>query len=247
MPIRLTRTVKFLLIGCVGMFLVQQTADRFFGGNITGTLGLVPYGFVVEHKFWQLITYLFLHGDVMHLLLNLLMLAFVGGEIEALWGQWRFVRFYLVCGIAAGLLYLMLQVFLWQGEGLQTPMVGASGAIYGLLVAYGLLFGERTLLFMMLFPMKAKQFVWILMGVEFLSSLFSGRNGLSSAAHLGGMIAGLVYLWSEATLKRMRRERGGSWFNAVSQKKKKRGSHLKLVGRRPNSDDEADGGPKTWH
>ncbi len=248
MPVKLTPVVKVLLISCLVTFIIQQTADRFLGGNLTGILGLVPYAFVVQHHFWQLFTYLFLHGDVMHLLLNMLMLAFVGGEIESIWGRWRFIRYYLICGASAGCLYLILQVFLWQGEGLQVPMVGASGAIYGLLMAYGLLFGERMLLFMMLFPMKAKHFVWVLMGVEFMSSLFSGRNGLSSAAHLGGMIAGLIYLWTVATMRQMKKDGRsplGKWGKGGKSGKK----HLKLVvnrpGTKPGSDDPE--GPKTWH
>jgi membrane associated rhomboid family serine protease len=247
MPIRLTPVVKTLLISNLVLFLIQQTADRFLGGNVTGLLGLVPYSFVVEHHFWQLLTYLFLHGDVMHLLLNMLMLAFVGGELESIWGRWRFLRFYLICGMSAGVLYLLLQVF--RSE-LTTPMVGASGAIYGLLMAYGLLFGERVLLFMMLFPMKAKHFVWVLMGVEFMSSLFSGRNGLSSAAHLGGMVAGLVYLWTVATWRRMQRSGKGPGLPKWPRQGKTSRKHLKLVVNRPpnlDSDDDADPGPKTWH
>jgi membrane associated rhomboid family serine protease len=184
MPVRITPVVKFLAISCLVAFILQQTADRFLGLAVGTQLALVPYGFVVQHKFWQILTYLFLHGDVTHLVLNLLMLVFIGGEIESLWGRWRFLRYYLICGVSAGLLYLLLQAFFWADSGLYTPMVGASGAIYGLLVAYGLIFSERQLLFMMLFPMKAKHFVWILMGVELMSSLFSGRSAMAGAATL---------------------------------------------------------------
>ena len=236
MPIRLTPVVKALLIACGAIFIVQQTADRFMGFDFTGTFGLVPYAFVVDHWFWQLFTYLFLHGDVTHLVLNLLMLAFMGGEIEAVWGRWRFIRYYFVCGLSAGMLYLLLQV-------------GASGAIYGLLAAYGVLFGERTLLFMLLFPMKAKHFVWLLMGVELLTSLFSGRNGLASAAHLGGMIAGLVTLWAQAVLK-AQVGKGGSGWNPFGPRKRSRnaGQHLRLVGKSPPPEKPDDSKPpRTWH
>jgi membrane associated rhomboid family serine protease len=124
-------------------------------------------------------------------------------------------------------------------------MVGASGAIYGCLMAYGLLFGERVLLFMMLFPMKAKHFIWVLAGVEFLSTVFSGRGGLSSAAHIGGMLAGVGYLWftrnRAGSRPKARAPAAGRKFALPSKKK-----HLKLIVDN-DSDDDRDPNDKTWH
>jgi len=252
MSIKLTRAVKAILILCFALFVIQQTADRFLGGNIISWLGLVPSNFVIDHRFWQLFTYSFLHADVLHLFLNLLMLVFIGGELEAVWGIGRFLRYYFFCSVSAGILYLLLQIFIWKGEGLHTPMVGASGAIYGLLLAYGIIFGERVLLFMLLFPMKAKHFVWILGGVEFFSTVFSGRGGLSSAAHLGGMVAGLAYLWVRASVQIAKKHRENrSKFDRSKPKKRK--SHLKLIidnERDLNKyieEDNPDDSPKTWH
>ena len=273
MPIRLTRAVKILLIANFVAFIIQQTADQFMGGNLIGWLGLVPYAFVFEHRFWQIFTYAFLHGDVMHLFLNLLMLAFIGGELESFWGTARFVRYYFLCSLSAGVFYLLLQTLMLKGDGLHTPMVGASGAIYGLLMAYGLIFGERVLLFMMLFPMKAKYFVWVLAGLEFFTTVFSPRGGLASAAHLGGMVAGFGFLWTKATLSVMKKNRQdpGSRWNQQRLKKRRASGHLKLVignkggtaaddqasgsakttlssqGSQLKSDDDADHDPKTWH
>jgi membrane associated rhomboid family serine protease len=242
MPIKITPAVKILLISCFVVFLVQQTADQFMGGNVTGWLGLVPTGIIFGHRYWQLFTYAFLHFDVMHLFFNLLMLAFIGGELEAVWGTRRFFFYYFFCSVMAGMLYLILQLFV-TGH-LDQPMVGASGAIYGLLMAYGLIFGERVLLFMMLFPMKAKHFVWILAGIEFMSSIYGSRGGLASAAHLGGMLAGLAYLWSKATWTIYRRR-------AAEKPKAKRAksNHLRLVSGKPpkQSEEDVDDGPKTWH
>jgi hypothetical protein len=111
---------------------------------------------------------------------------------------------------------------------------------------------------MMLFPMKAKHFVWVLAGMEFLTTVFSGRAGLSSAAHLGGMVAGLVYLWGgawltsrEATLEALKRLGIGTSTNG-RRKGKKSASHLKLIVDNPKKlkgiqEDEDDPGPKTWH
>jgi membrane associated rhomboid family serine protease len=251
MPIRLTRAVKAFMIACFAMFLIQQTLDQFFGGNVQGWLALIPSAFILDFKFWQIFTYAFLHGDVMHLFLNLLMLAFIGGELEAFWGTPKFLRYYFFCSVSAGLLYLFLQMFVWGGQGLNTPMVGASGAVYGLLMAYGLIFGERTLLFMMVFPMKAKHFVWVLAGLEFMTTVFSGRGGLAASAHLGGMFAGFGYLWVKAMIKvRQRRLKEGGLAKAKSRRKK--AGHLKLIinnEQDPDRDstDEVDEDPKTWH
>ncbi len=252
MQIRLTPVVKGLLIGNLALFIIQKTIDQFFDGHVLDWLALIPATFVFEFKFWQLFTYAFLHADVMHLFLNLLMLAFVGCELEAFWGGKKFILYYLTCSTGGGLLYLFLQLFA-GGAGLRVPMVGASGAIYGLLMAYGILFAERVMLFMMLFPMKAKHFVWILGGLEFLTMMFSGKSGLSSAAHLGGMVAGFFSLWLEMRLRMMRASQlARKTLKRVTQ------NHLKLVvnnrdgassggSKGSGRDSESGSDPKTWH
>jgi membrane associated rhomboid family serine protease len=252
MPIRLTKVVKILIISCFAMFIVQQSGDQWMGANFTSWLGLSPAGFMIQHRFWQLFTYAFLHGDVMHLFLNLMMLAFIGSELEVAWGIPRFLKYYFFCSVSAGLVYLILKAFFWGAGGLEDPgvMIGASGAIYGLLMAYGLLFGERVMLFMMLFPMKAKHFIWILAGIEFMSTVFSGRGGLASAAHVGGMAAGFAYLWVWATASVLKKRRAEQKAGRPVKKAKKRSTaqHLKLVINNDKSDDDDDvDSPRTWH
>lgn len=255
MPIRLTPAVKALLIACFAFFVIQHAADQFFGAHLLSIFALVPSSVVNHLWVWQLFTYPFLHGDVMHLFLNLMMLAFMGGELEAAWGTPRFLRFYFFCSTAAGLLYLFLQMFAWSGQALHVPMVGASGAIYGLLMAYGLIFGERVLLFMMLFPMKAKYFVWILAAIELMTTVFSGNGGLSSAAHLGGMAAGFSYLWGRATYSIWKKRQGDKpWLKragAPAKKKRIQPQHLKLVINNKNQVElestEDDNDPPTFH
>jgi membrane associated rhomboid family serine protease len=247
MQLRLTRAVKALLIAYLALFIIQQTIDLYFGGNFLKLFALIPAEVVLNFKVWQPFTYAFLHADVMHLFLNMLMLAFIGGELEALWGTYSFLRYYFFCSISAGLLYLMMQLLLLKSDSIYIPMVGASGGIYGLLVAYGLIFGERVFLFMLLFPMKAKHFIWILASVEFLTSLFSGKGGLGSIAHLGGMGAGFGFLLAKATF-RLRAKRKGEMSSQRSQTQ----SHLKLIidnERKPKKKgwDDVDDGPKTWH
>jgi membrane associated rhomboid family serine protease len=256
MPIRLTPAVKALLIACFAFFVIQHSADQFFGTNLLGAFALTPIAFINGHLFWQIFTYAFLHADVMHLFLNLMMLAFIGGELEATWGTKRFLRFYFFCSVTAGLFYLFLAMFAFHGEALHLPMVGASGAIYGLLMAYGLIFGERVLLFMMLFPMKAKHFVWILAAVELMSTVFSGSSGLAGIAHLGGMAAGFGYLWGRATFAVWKRQRAEG-ANSPKAKKKRRiqPKHLKLVINNQNkvefetteSEEDPEDKPPTFH
>lgn len=244
-PIRISPTVKLMAIVCFVGFIVQQSVDRFAGGNLQGFFGLVPAAFMNQGYLWQLFTYPFMHGDPLHLFLNLMMLVFIGSDLEYLWGRRKFILFYFFCSSFAGVLYLLLQLWVYGGDGLFTPMVGASGAIYGLLMAYGILFGERVMLFMMLFPMKAKHFIWILALVEFMTTVFSGRSGLSSAAHIGGMVAGLGFVWTERQTKL--RGTMNQLFSATKNAKKpaKKG-HLKLVSNKKSDDDRNDD-PKTWH
>lgn len=253
MPIRLTRVVKILLVANVATFIIQQSVDRFMGGNLLGWLALIPSGVVMNFRVWQLGTYAFLHADVLHLFLNMVMLAFTGPELEAQWGVRRFVRFYLFCLLIAGLAYLAIQLMFGD---LHSPMVGASGAIYGLLTAYGILFGERTVLFMMVMPMKAKHFVWLLAAMNFMTTVFSPGGALSGVAHLGGMAGGFGLLLFDAHWSRRRREsaarkaaeRVTSHLKLVVDNEKKR---LKVGGAAWNDDDENSGqGPgdkNTWN
>jgi hypothetical protein len=119
-------------------------------------------------------------------------------------------------------------------------------------MAYGLLFGERVMLFLMIFPMKAKHFVWILMGVELLNSMDS-QSRLASGAHLGGMVGGFGYLWFRALWQRSRAQKGsGSSGKGTGSQRRKSASHLKLIINNENpgagGDDESSGGnPRTWH
>jgi membrane associated rhomboid family serine protease len=243
MPIRLTAAVKALIIACVAIFLFQLGLSSF-GGGLVGALALIPHEFVNQGHLWQIITYFFLHTEPLQLVLNMMMIAFIGSELEAIWGTKRFVQFYFFCGVFSGIVYLVLQLIL-GGGGIFTPMLGASGAIYGLLAAYGILFKERVMLFMMLFPMKAKHFIWILAGVEFLSSLSSGRNGVGSLAHLGGIGAAYLYLYGRASWN-VYVKRKGDWDVAQRGKRARNVKHLKLV-KNDDSSKDPDKDRKTWH
>jgi membrane associated rhomboid family serine protease len=196
---QLTPFVKYIIIACVVMYLVQFVADG--QGALSMILGLVPYSVVglgpLPLPFlWQPFTYMFLHAPppvVMHILFNMLILWMFGSELEGRWGSRAFLRYYLVCGVGAGIFATVLGLLLpWGQPGV--PTIGASGAIYGLMIAYGIIFANRPILFMLIFPMKARTFAWILFAGAFLMSLEASPGRVSHVAHLGGALTGYLYL-----------------------------------------------------
>lgn len=239
-PVRITPAVKVFMIACAAVFLLNLLGEQW-GGHLAGFLALIPSECINHLHLWQLVTYSFVHTEPMQLVLSLLMLAFIGSELEGIWGSRRFVQFYLFCTALAGGFYLLLVAF-FGGGALGAPMLGSNAPVYGLLVAYGILYKERMMLFMMFFPMKAKHFIWILAAVEFLNSVSYGRNGLSSLAHLGGMGAGFIYLYGRATWSVLKTRRDGFFSIARSVKKSRGSNHLKLV-----KGDKPDSERKTWH
>jgi len=179
----LSSAVRMLLVWNVILFLLQQLVDR----RLEFYLGLVPAQ-VWNGYLWQLVTYMFLHGSFMHILFNMFALWMFGSELENLWGTARFVKYYFFTGIGAGISTVLVT------PNAFTPTIGASGAIYGLLLAYGMTFPDRQILLYFLFPIKAKYFV-ILFGVlELFASVTSQGSGIAHVAHLGGLVFGWVYL-----------------------------------------------------
>lgn len=187
---RLPPAVKWLLILNVAIFVVDYFAKLWFGARLFEFFQLVPV-LVLHGMIWQLATYMFLHGGVGHVLLNMLFLWFLGVDLERDWGTVRFLRYYFLCGIGAGVCVVL--VALLRPVEMYLPTLGASGAILGLVLAYGVLYPDRIILFMLIFPMKAKYFAMICGAVAFLGSWQPG-SGVSHVAHLGGMLVGYIYL-----------------------------------------------------
>jgi membrane associated rhomboid family serine protease len=187
----LTPWVKRIVIASVAVWLVQWVSGRLLGVPLEGTFGLVPAK-VVHGFVYQPVTYMFLHSPraLFHLLFNMLMLWMFGSELESLWGGRAFARFYLVCGLGAAVFITALGLFTEP----HSVTIGASGAIYGLIMAYGTVFAQRTILFMMIFPMKARTFAWIFFVVAFISTVDPGASGVSHVAHLGGAVTGFLFL-----------------------------------------------------
>jgi membrane associated rhomboid family serine protease len=139
---------------------------------------------------WQVVSYGFLHGDTLHLFFNMLGLWMFGAELERLWGPRRFWQFLLASILAAAAVQLVFTFF----TGSNVPTVGASGALYGLLLAFGMLFPNRVI--MPLFPpipMKARTFVIVFGGIELVMGVLGG-TGVAHFAHLGGMVGGWLMI-----------------------------------------------------
>jgi membrane associated rhomboid family serine protease len=172
-----------LMLACVAVFCAQLLLGPWFEGLFA--LWPLRSGLFMP---WQVLTYAFLHGDPLHLFFNMLGLWMFGSELERLWGPRRYLQFLLASVLSAA----AVQVGWTWLIGSRAYTVGASGGLYGLLLAYGMLFPNRTI--MPLFPpipMKAKVFVAIFGGIELLSGLFGG-SGIAHFAHLGGMLGGFL-------------------------------------------------------
>jgi membrane associated rhomboid family serine protease len=189
-----------ILIACIAGFLLQSQG----GYALIDLLALQPlhdspYG--ATFMPWQLVTYAFLHGDMVHLFFNMFALYMFGQAIEELMGTRRFVVYYLVCVITAALAQLAVQKFM----GVARPTVGASGGVFGLLLAYGMAFPRNKL--MLLFPpipMPAWLFVTLYGLIELYLGLFGRNSNVAHFAHLGGMAGGLVLLLYWRSQRRIR-------------------------------------------
>ena len=180
--------VKWIIIANIVMFVATLIYNP-----IVDYLGLVPRRVVTQGWIWQLGTYMFLHGGPVHILFNMLGVWMFGTELERLWGTKFFSRFYAITGIGAGLTVIAVGLLPFEATRptYLVPTIGASGALYGLLMAFAIYYPERPILMFLLFPVPAKYFVMILGALAFLA----GPGGeISNAAHLGGLVFGYLYL-----------------------------------------------------
>ena len=193
--------VLLLIIACGLVFLVQA----FFQGSgpvLEHLFGLVPADLFGRWHVWQLLTYQFLHGGMFHLLFNMLALFMFGADLEQQWGRSAFLRYFLVCGVGAGLTH-------WLAAMNSTiPVVGASGAIFGVLLAFGMLFPDRQILLWFVIPIPARYLVILFGFIELVSATSGPVDGVARFAHLGGLLTGWLYLKSETWLWPVRRRLG---------------------------------------
>lgn len=190
--------IKFLLFANILVFLAEMlilTTISIEGVPLnlyfTRYFALQPIqndGFYI----WQLLTYQFMHGGLGHIFWNMFALWMFGVELENTWGTKRFIQYYLICGIGAGL--VQLATYSLPGQ-LLVPTVGASGAIFGVLLAFGLTFPNRPIMmFPIFFPIPAKIFVMIYAGIDLLQGIFDKDSSVAHFAHIGGAFFGYMML-----------------------------------------------------
>jgi membrane associated rhomboid family serine protease len=190
-PGPITPAVKMLLWANAGAYILTV-----FVPSLTIYFGLTPLAVVQQLWLWQVVTYMFLHGGLFHLLFNMLALWMFGVDLERRWGTPAFIRYYFVTAVGAAVSTILVSLlpFAFASQMYYSVTIGASGAIYGLLLAYALYYPERPIYMYMLFPIPAKYFVLIIGGIAFLSSISDTRGGIAHVAHLGGLIVGYAYL-----------------------------------------------------
>jgi membrane associated rhomboid family serine protease len=185
----LPSVVKKLLIANVVVFLVTTLLPYSIWFNL---FGLVPGMVLTRFTVWQLFTYMFLHGGFGHIFFNMFGLWMFGAELEYAWGSRDFFKYYVICGIGAGVLVVITSLFGFSS--MFAPTIGASGAIWGILVAYGLMWPDRLIFVFGILPMKAILFVIIFGALELLQGLGRSGGGVAYFAHVGGGLTGFVYL-----------------------------------------------------
>jgi membrane associated rhomboid family serine protease len=179
-----------LIVANVAMFLLQSVAE-----NILAPLALWPLGASrysgIGFAPWQLVTYAFLHGSLTHLAFNMFALYMFGGAIERVFGPRRYLAYYAVCILSAALTQLLVAAM----TGEFYPTIGASGGVFGLLLAYGLYFpNNRVMLLFPPIPMPARVFVFLYAALELVLGVTGTQSGVAHFAHLGGMIGGFAML-----------------------------------------------------
>jgi membrane associated rhomboid family serine protease len=185
---RPTPVVKALMIALAASFVAQTSLVRGFGWSLDGVA--LSWDFVSKFRIWQIVTYMFLHANIWHLLFNILPLYFLGPEVERTVGSGRFIRLYLLCGIVGGLGWLIISA----RSGMSC--VGASGAIYGIVGAFAGLYPRRPLTILFYFfpiTMQARTLVIILALISIAASYFGRLGGVAHMAHLAGGLAGYFY------------------------------------------------------
>ncbi len=188
---------KILLIANVAIFLAQMVAGDAlilwfalwpFSSPSPGSFGTSPTAFLP----WQVITYSFLHGNTLHLMVNMLGLYMFGSEVERVLGQRRYILYYFISVLAAAAAQLIMSVF---NPGPPYPTVGASGGVFGLLLAYGMFFPHRiVMLIIPPIPMPARVFVFVYAAIELYFGVTGTQAGVAHFAHLGGMLGGWILL-----------------------------------------------------
>jgi membrane associated rhomboid family serine protease len=187
--------VNQIIVINVIIYVIQVILAR---SSFIDIFGLTPHVVLSRGYVWQLVTYMFLHGSPWHLLLNMFIIWMFGTPLEGVWGSNRFLNYYIACGLGGALLRFLFSF--------NTTVIGASGAGYGILLAYAILFPYSEIYVWGLFPVRARTLVIFMIVIELVSGI-TGKDGVAHFAHLGGMGAGFIYLKSDRWMRRLFRRR----------------------------------------
>jgi membrane associated rhomboid family serine protease len=248
----LTKVTKALIIACTVTYFVEFVLShlglRLGEWPISEVFGLVPGWILSDWKFsYQFVTYLFLHGHPFHLLMNMLILWYFGAEIEMRLGEKGFLFYFFLCGIGAGVFNFLVNISFFDGQNLMSPIIGASGAIYGILAAYGIFYGDRYFLVFFLIPLQARWFVLVIAAIELIMGVEgSPKDNVAHFAHLGGMAIGAAYIWLRFVLPKGGKGSGPKRDREKEALKKK---FTLIVNENGDgiSTKEGDGGPNYWN
>jgi len=197
--------VKAILILTTLVFLWQQVLFVFGGFGRWQTFNILfgasPRTVFKELMIWQLVTYIFLHGGFIHFLFNMLIFYFFAPRLETTWGAKGFLKFFFTVGIGAGLFHVFISLLLGQ---LETTIIGASGAIFGILLAYALYWPNDIVYVYFILPMRVKTLVIILGGIELLATVSGAETKIAHLTHLGGLLIAFLYLQGGPLYRRVR-------------------------------------------
>jgi len=228
---QITKINKIILIASGACFILFSILKAVGAFNLVSLLGLSPAGLMSGYIF-QLITYPFLEIGLMGFIFNSLVVWFIGSELEQQWGSKIYLRFLLINVVGVGIIYSLVNLLFFGTTANAVPIHGLTGINFAMLIAYALLYPDRQMSLMMIFPMRARTFCWILAGIEAYMALFSNMS--SAWAHLLAM--GISYLIIRFQTQPLIRKA----LNASFERKKRSKSHLYVV------KDEDQKPPKFW-
>ncbi|MCX6831480.1 MAG: rhomboid family intramembrane serine protease [candidate division Zixibacteria bacterium] len=192
----ITPGIMYLLVANTAIFILQMAMPN---AGLARTFGLVPYDITHRFTLWQPVSYMFLHGGFFHIFFNMLTLWMFGSDLERQWGTREFLKFYFIAGIGAGIITFLLTL------NSTVPTIGASGAIFAVLVAFAVLYPNRVVYVWFLFPVKVKYLVMAMIGIGVFAAWSQSHDGIAHFTHLGGAAIGYLYLKQDWRLSFLRR------------------------------------------
>lgn len=190
-PGPLTPAVKAIIYTNVAIFVAVV-----FMGALVDWIGLIPQVVLTQGYLWQVVTYQFVHANAIHILINMLSVWMFGVDLERRWGTVAFTKYYLIVGTTAGVATLVVSLlpFTWAATSYEAITIGASGAVYGLMMAWAIVFPHRTVHLFGIFPLTARVFVLIVGALSMSQAMAGSDSNVAHVAHLGGLVAGWLYL-----------------------------------------------------